>query len=264
MHIVLRLILLLILTCSLIFFHSIVGVFAIIPFWIMCGLIDVSRHKTMNLKLLKRYFLGKGTLTFLMSPLNLFSDLISHRNLHFFKIEDFPSEFQDEIKTVKKIFDQNKKSIEERFSQSEDNRAMLFYKWYGKNLDESIDGFTKDFKYIKTIGVSLFREKTSTSRHFGPLRLTYRLLYNFNKVKKTGSYIEADGTINIWKNDPLFIFDDTLIHQSFNQEDCLRYCAFIDILRPGYSNSIITALLSTVGFLLKKSRGIFYKNWKMI
>ena len=133
-----------------------------------------------------------------------------------------------------------------------------------ENLDESINDFTKDFKYIKTIGVSLFREKTSTSRHFGPLRLTYRLLYNFNKVKKNGSYIEADGTINIWKNDPLFIFDDTLIHQSFNQEDNLRYCAFIDIVRPSYSNLIIMTLLNSVGFLLKKFRGIFYKNWKMI
>ena len=94
--------------------------------------------------------------------------------------------------------------------------------------------------------------------------MTYRLLYNFNKVKKNGSYIEADGTINIWKNDPLFIFDDTLIHQSFNEEDNLRYCAFIDIIRPSYSNLIIMALLNSVGFLLKKSRGIFYKNWKMI
>ena len=141
---------------------------------------------------------------------------------------------------------------------------MLFYKWYGKNLDESINDFTKDFKYIKTIGVSLFREKTSTSRHFGPLRLTYRILYNFNKVKKNGSYIEADGTINIWKNDPLFIFDDTLIHQSFNEEDDLRFCAFIDIIRPSHLDNIIKLILKSVGFLLKNTRSIFYKNWKMI
>ena len=225
MYIALKFFLLLILTFSFIFFYSIIGVFALIPFWIICGLIDVSRHKTMELKLIKEYFIGKGILTFLISPLNLFADLISHRNLHSFKIENFPDEFQNEINTVKKLFDQNKKKIEERFSQSEDNRTMLFYKWYGKNLDESI---------------------------------------NFNKVKKNGSYIEADGTINIWKNDPLFIFDDTLIHQSFNQEDNLRYCAFIDIVRPSYSNLIIMTLLNSVGFLLKKSRGIFYKNWKMI
>ena len=63
----------------------------------------------MELKLIKEYFIGKGILTFLISPLNLFADLISHRNLHSFKIENFPDEFQNEINTVKKLFDQNKK-----------------------------------------------------------------------------------------------------------------------------------------------------------
>ena len=138
------------------------------------------------------------------------------------------------------------------------------YKWYGKNLDVSIPEFNQNFDYIKTIGVSLFREKTSTSRHFGPMRLTYRILYNFNKVKNEGSYIEADGKINTWKKNSLFIFDDTLIHQSFNEEDDIRYCAFIDIVRPSYLNKMMAFLLAIVGFLLKKTRGIFYKNWRMI
>ena len=264
MYIALKFFLLLILIFSFIFFFSIIGVFALIPFWIICGLIDVSRHKTMELKLIKEYFIGKGILTFLISPLNLFADLISHRNLHSFKIENFPDEFQNEINTVKKLFDQNKKKIEERFSQSEDNRTMLFYKWYGYELDDSIEEFNNEYKYIKTIGVSLFREKTSTSRHFGPLRMTYRILYNFNKVKKEGSFIEADGRIHKWKSDPLFIFDDTLIHQSFNEEDDLRFCAFIDIIRPSHLDNIIKLILKSVGFLLKNTRSIFYKNWKMI
>ena len=94
--------------------------------------------------------------------------------------------------------------------------------------------------------------------------MTYRILYNFNKVKKEGSYIEADGRINKWKYDPLFIFDDTLIHQSFNEEDNLRYCAFIDIIRPSNFDNIMKSILIGVGFLLKKTRSIFYKNWKMI
>ena len=264
MYIALKFFLLLILIFSFIFFYSIIGVFALIPFWIICGLIDVSRHKTMELKLIKEYFIGKGILTFLISPLNLFADLISHRNLHSFKIENFPDEFQNEINTVKKLFDQNKKKIEERFGQTEDNRTMLFYKWYGYELDNSIEEFNNEYKYLKTIGVSLFREKTSTSRHFGPLRMTYRILYNFNKVKKEGSFIEADGRIHKWKSDPLFIFDDTLIHQSFNEEDDLRFCAFIDIVRPSHLDNIIKLILKSVGFLLKNTRSIFYKNWKMI
>ena len=76
--------------------------------------------------------------------------------------------------------------------------------------------------------------------------------------------IEADGRIHKWKSDPLFIFDDTLIHQSFNEEDDLRFCAFIDIIRPSHFDNIIKLILKAVGLLLKNTRSVFYKNWKMI
>ena len=265
MDILFKLILLILLLVSFYFLLTNIGIFAILPIWLLCGLIDVSRHKTMNLKLIKEYFLGKGFLTFILSPLNLFADLLSFRNLHTFKIEDLPIGQQDEINAVISLFDQNAKGIADRFKENiEDNRTMLFYKWYGYKLDETITDFNNDYKYVKTIGVSLFREKTSTSRHFGPLRITYRILYNFNKVQNEGSFIEADGRINKWKYNPLFIFDDTLIHQSFNEEDDLRYCAFIDIIRPSYFDNIMKLVLSGVGFLLKNTRSIFYKNWKMI
>ena len=265
MDIVFKLILLIPLILSTIFLFINIGIWAIFPFWFLCGLVDVSRHKTMDLKLIKEYFIGKGFLTFLLSPLNLLSDLLSYRNLHTYKIEDLPQGHQNEINDVISLFDKNSKEIAKRFKENpNDNRTMLFYKWYGYELDDSIKEFNNEYEYIKTIGVSLFREKTSTSRHFGPLRMTYRILYNFNKVKKDGSFIEADGRIHKWKSDPLFIFDDTLIHQSFNEEDDLRFCAFIDIIRPSHFDNIIKLILKAVGFLLKNTRSIFYKNWKMI
>ena len=265
MDIILKLILLIPILIGSFFLWPTFNFWTILPILFVFGLIDVSRHKTMNFKLIKEYFIGKGILTFILSPLNLFTDLLSHRNLHTFKVQDLPQSHQNEINEVTQLFDENAKQIAKRFNESKnDNRTMLFYKWYGYNLDETILDFNKEYKYIKTIGVSLFREKTSTSRHFGPLRATYRILYNFNKVKNEGSYIEADGRINKWKYNPLFIFDDTLIHQSFNEEDDLRYCAFIDILRPSYFDNVMKNILALVGFFLKKTRGIFYKNWKMI
>jgi len=265
MDIILKLILLIPILIGSFFLWPTFNFWTILPIIFVFGLIDVSRHKTMNFKLIKEYFIGKGILTFILSPLNLFTDLLSHRNLHTFKLQDLPQSHQNEINEVTQLFDENAKQIAKRFKESKnDNRTMLFYKWYGYNLDETILDFNKEYKYIKTIGVSLFREKTSTSRHFGPLRATYRILYNFNKVKNEGSYIEADGRINKWKYNPLFIFDDTLIHQSFNEEDDLRYCAFIDILRPSYFDNVMKNILALVGFFLKKTRGIFYKNWKMI
>ena len=215
--------------------------------------------------MLKKYFFSKGILTFLLSPINLLSDLICQANSHNFKLSSMPKSHQDEINEITNLFDKNRMKIEEQFHQEQNSkRSMIFYRWYGKQLNKSIPALNKEFKYIKTIGVSLFREKTRTSKHFGPLRLSYRVLYNFNKVKNSGSFIEVDNFRNHWKDNPLFIFDDTLMHQSINEEDDLRYCAFIDILRPTYSFFMLNFLMDCVSFFMKYSKGIFYKNWKVL
>ena len=59
MDIFFKLILLIPLLISLFFLWSDFGFWSLIPLWLIFGLIDVSRHKTMNLKLIKEYFLGK-------------------------------------------------------------------------------------------------------------------------------------------------------------------------------------------------------------
>ena len=68
MDIIFKLILLIPIILSTVFLFINIGIWSIFPFWILCGLIDVSRHKTMDLKLIKEYFIGKGFLTFLLSP----------------------------------------------------------------------------------------------------------------------------------------------------------------------------------------------------
>jgi len=94
MDIIFKLILLIPLLLSLLFSWSEFGFWSLIPLWVIFGLIDVSRHKTMNFKLIKEYFMGKGVLTFLLSPLNLLTDLLSHRNLHTFKVNNLPPAHQ--------------------------------------------------------------------------------------------------------------------------------------------------------------------------
>ena len=259
-----KFIILLSLLFLLYFLFDHIGLWALLFFWIFCGVIDVLRHKTLSFKVIKQYFTGKVMLTWFLSPINLFTDLISPKNLHTYSIDNLPNDLKLEILEIINFFDNNTVNITKRFQGADSSRTMLFYKWYDKNLDTQFPEFNKKFKYIKTIGVSLFKQKTSTSRHFGPLRVSFRLLYNFNKARNPESYIEADGTINVWKDQSLFIFDDTLIHQSFSKEDGVRYCAFIDIIRPTYVYPIMNSLLIIVSFFMIKVRGIFYKNWQMI
>jgi beta-hydroxylase len=60
---------------------------------------------------------------------------------------------------------------------------MYVYQWYGKHKITTSPEFNKDFKYIKTIAVSVFRGRESTSWHFGPLRLSLPDSHNLIPVK---------------------------------------------------------------------------------
>jgi len=48
-------------------------------------------------------------------------------------------------------------------------RTMIFFRWYGVDKQTILDvpGFRRPWKYIETIGVSVFNKKVSTSLHFG-------------------------------------------------------------------------------------------------
>ena len=141
---------------------------------------------------------------------------------------------------------------------------MLFYKWYGGNLDDSVPEFNKEYRYVKTIGVSVFNSKESTSVHFGPIRLTVRVLYNLTPRRTENIYIEVNGQTHYWHDDPLYIFDDTIQHRSVNDEDGERACVFVDVLRPSPAPGLQAVLVKGLHAVLSGVNRIFYKNWAML
>jgi beta-hydroxylase len=148
----------------------------------------------------------------------------------------------------------------------EQKRGMIFFQWYGKVLPSSLDipEFTRRYEYLRTIGVSIFNKKQSTSKHFGPLRVTLRVLYNINVIDNPDVYVQVGDHVHRWRDDQLFIFDDTLQHESHNESDDLRYCLFVDVLRPSGVPSILRGIVSGVGLLITPFRAIFYKNWTFL
>lgn len=234
--------------------------------FIAFGLVDLARHKKISVDLARKYFAGNGLLTWLLSPLNLFFDLIAPGNRLIYRLDDFPETHRAEIDSMLSTFNEKKDSIIADIHKKMEGKArgMLFYKWYGKNIDTSVQEFNKDFKYIKTIGVSVFNKRQSTSLHFGPLRLTLRILYNLTPLKSDKIFIEVDGVKHYWHDDPLFIFDDTIQHRSINEEDWERYCVFADILRPSPLYSLENAFMGAMQFILQKFNGVFYRNWTFL
>jgi len=183
-----------------------------------------------------------------------------------YKLDDFPRAYREEIqRLIDAAHEANLvEQLEERIKDQ--SRSMIFFKWYGANVDTFLDvpAFHEPYKYIQTIGVSVFNKKQSTSKHFGPFRATLRVLYNINTIHDNSAYIDVGKTTSYWRENKLFIFDDTLQHQSFNETDQARYCMFVDIVRPAALPFLLIGVVRVMRFLLKGVNFIFYKNWKVI
>ncbi|WP_159590006.1 aspartyl/asparaginyl beta-hydroxylase domain-containing protein [Chelativorans xinjiangense] len=234
--------------------------------YLLCGIVDVLRNDQRNAALFNGYFLGNGLFTWLLSPFNLLIDLISYRNRGVWQLEQFPEEYRREVEEVLAVFQERRNEIiadiDAKFESG--RRGMYVYQWYGKQHIDNVPAFTHRYKYIRTIAVSVFSGRESTSLHFGPLRLTLRVLYNLVPVKTDQVFIECGNVKHYWHENPLFIFDDTLLHRSVNEYDGRRYCVFMDIIRPSPVPGLLSGLLRLVSLLVDGVKRVFYKNWIMI
>lgn len=244
------------------FFPKIALVFAI------CGGYDVSRNRPFTLELLRRYWIGNGVGTWLLSPLNCLLDLLSlpYVNKGVYQLADLPPEHQDEIKRLIQAANSADlvRQLEER--AKENRRTMLFFRWYGVNLNASlkVPAFHQPWKYIQTIGVSIFNRRVTTSKHFGYLRASLRVLYNLNDMNDNSAYIVVGETTSFWREHKLFIFDDTLLHLSANETEQPRYCLFVDIIRPTPFPAIMRGVIAITRYLTHSFKFIYYGNWKVI
>ena len=234
----------------------------------ICGAYDVSRNKPLSLSTLRRYFIGNGFGTWVLSPFNTLLDLLSlpHINRGVYRLEDLPPSHQEEVKRLIAIANEQNLvgQLEER--AKEFPRTMIFFRWYGINMKTILDvpAFHQPWNYIQTIGVSVFNKKVSTSRHFGYLRASLRVLYNLNDMNDRSAYIEVGNQINYWCENKLFIFDDTLLHYSANETNQTRYCLFVDMVRPTPFPGFMRAVISGVRFVTQSFKFVYYNNWKIL
>ena len=231
------------------------------------GILDVLRNERKDRELFDRYFLGNGMFTtWLFSPINLLVDLLCYRNKRIYRLEDFSEECRKEIEDILSVVVARKTEIIARVDRAfeAERRGMFVYRWFGRQYNNEIEEFNKPLKYLQTIAVSVFEGKESTSFHFGPVRLTLRILFNLTPVESEDVFIECGHTKHYWHKSPLFIFDDTLMHRSANQNDGRRYCVFMDVIRPSPVTALLSALLLPFAAIAQRSKSIFYRKWKML
>jgi beta-hydroxylase len=235
---------------------------------VACGVLDVCRHRRVTAELLEKYFTGNGITTWLLSPINLLADLISDRNRRRFALEDLPVGHRQEIEACVRAFSANGERIKAHIATAAagQKRSMLVFRWFGRAQPNalSIPEFAAPHRYIKTIAVSAFSTRERTSRHFGPLRLTFRVLYNLEPPPTDDVFIEVDGEVHCWRDNPLFIFDDTVFHRSVNDREEMRYCLFMDIARPSPFPRAFDAAVRVTSALAGSFNRLFYKNWSFV
>jgi beta-hydroxylase len=247
-----------------------VAYFAPIPIavWIACGVLDVSRHRNITLQLIEEYFTGKGLFTWALSPFNLLADLLARRPRRPERVEDLPDDCRQEIAACVAAFRENRGPITDaiRPHLAEQKRVMLAFKWFGAQLASPVGvaAFERDFRYVKTIAVSTFNGRERTSWHFGPQRLTLRVLQNLEPIDDPGVYLAVDDRVHRWSAEPLVVFDDTLFHQSVNDSSAVRHCLFIDIIRPNHFRAGFEAAVEVMGLTASSFRSIFYRNWSFL
>ena len=237
-------------------------------FYALCGAYDACRNRPVNAETLRRYFIGNGWGTWMLSPINILLDLLSlpYINKGVYRLADLPPAYQDEVTRVIRVANDADlvRQLEER--SKENQRTMFFFRWYGANTNTSpnVPAFHQPWKYVQTIGVSIFNRRISTSKHFGYLRASLRVLYNLNDMKDDSAYIVVGDTTSFWRDNKLFIFDDTLLHLSANDTEQPRYCLFVDIVRPTLFPHLMAGVLTVVRYLTQSFKFIYYKNWKII
>jgi aspartyl/asparaginyl beta-hydroxylase (cupin superfamily) len=237
-------------------------------FYAVCGAYDVSRNNGLSFSTARRYFIGNGFMTWVLSPFNILLDLLSlpYINKGVYRLEDLPPAYQDEVNRLMQIAKDENLVARLEARANEFPRTMVFFRWYGVNVDTFLDvpAFHQPWNYIQTIGVSVFNKKVSTSKHFGFMRASLRILYNLNDMTDNSAYIEVDDKINYWRENKLFIFDDTLLHNSANETDQVRYCLFVDMIRPTPFPAVMRAVISGIRLLTQSIKFVFYKNWKVL
>ncbi len=244
--------------------------FAPIPTAILlvCGVLDVSRHRRISYQLIEEYFTGKGLLTWLLSPINLAADLLSREPSCAVRFEALPADCRREIETCVAAFQANRAAIVDvvRPQLEHGDRVMLAFRWFDAPLNPGlrIPAFEQKFRYVKTIAVSTFAGREKTSWHFGPQRLTYRVLRNLEPLESPDVYVAIDDRVHRWNAEPLLVFDDTMFHMSANGVDAVRHCLFVDIIRPNRFHAAFEVAVGTMSLVARSFRNIFYRHWSFV
>ena len=241
---------------------------AITAFFLSCGALDVLRNRRRTFSTLDRYFAGNGLFTLLLSPFNLFMDLLSlpYWNKGIYQIGDLPRPHQDEINTVIEAALKQDLVGKLEAKMEGQKRGMIFFKWYGKNINNSLDipEFHQQFQVHPHHRRLHFQQKTIDRQALRPApRDLARALQHqrhegqerLHQSRQSHQLLAGQQALHLRRHAAAPVV------QQFRRR---RYCMFLDILRPSLLPRVTSAILSGIRLLMAPFNSIFYQHWTFL
>ena len=129
--------------------------------------------------------------------------------------------------------------VEQRMITMDDGWKTFFFCGYGAKHDKNIERCPETNRLLAgipgltTAFFSILRPKKRLRRHRGPFKgvLRYHLALKVPKeADRCG--IKVGGDVRSWQEGKSLIFDDTHLHEAWNDTDELRVVLFVDFVRP--------------------------------
>ena len=90
------------------------------------------------------------------------------------------------------------------------------------------------------------------------------MLYNLNDITDDSAYIVVGDTTSYWRENKLFIFDDTLLLPVLQRD---RPDALLPVRRHRPADAVpalMKAVVTAVRLLSESFKSVYYKHWKVI
>jgi aspartyl/asparaginyl beta-hydroxylase (cupin superfamily) len=128
-------------------------------------------------------------------------------------------------------------------SFSDDGWKLVILKFYNKNYPQIQSHFPKTMQCLNQCGdkvriamFSILLPHHRIAPHVGPFRGSMRYHLGLDiPIDRQNCFIEIHGHKYEWMNGGSLLFDDTYVHQVYNNTKERRIILFLDIQRPDYS-----------------------------
>lgn len=169
------------------------------------------------------------------------------------RVDEILAEYQHFIEANPSLPYMDDLSFSQKKIVTQKKWGSIFLRIYGRDIPKmhvhfkTTMGLLKEIPGVKTAFFSVFAPKTHLLPHRGPYKGVIR--YHLGLIVPENCGIKIDGKTHSWSYGQALLFDDTYIHEAWNNAASERVVLFLDIERrlPFFQSCLNRCLLFLIG-----------------